>query len=105
MQVESRSKLAAMAPRVLSIMLVACAAAEVGEGKEIGAGGRKRDGGGVYDPGFKPDAGLAPATTNCGDGVRTSDEACDDGNRMSGDGCIANCLGVEPGYSCVPAGM
>jgi fibro-slime domain-containing protein len=34
----------------------------------------------------------------------TSDEACDDGNRVSGDGCTANCLAVERGYSCNPPG-
>lgn len=45
-----------------------------------------------------------PAPRNCGDGVLTPDEACDDGNRTSGDGCLANCLQVERGFSCVPAG-
>lgn len=40
----------------------------------------------------------------CGDGVRTADEACDDGNKVSGDGCAADCRSVEAGYSCVPAG-
>ena len=47
---------------------------------------------------------TGPAPTNCGDGKLTEDEACDDGNRASGDGCAANCLGVEPGYSCSPPG-
>ncbi len=45
-----------------------------------------------------------PPTRNCGDGDLTSDEACDDGNRKDGDGCLANCLRVEPGYSCSPPG-
>jgi len=48
---------------------------------------------------------AGPAPSNCGDGKLTEDEACDDGNRDSGDGCAANCLGVEPGYSCSPAGQ
>jgi fibro-slime domain-containing protein len=35
----------------------------------------------------------------CGDGVRGQDEACDDGNRLAGDGCSADCL-EEAGFSC-----
>jgi fibro-slime domain-containing protein len=45
------------------------------------------------------------ATPGCGDGILTQDEACDDGNKVSGDGCMNNCLQVETGYSCVPAGQ
>ncbi|MEI9949703.1 MAG: DUF4215 domain-containing protein [Pseudomonadota bacterium] len=41
-----------------------------------------------------------PPPPGCGDGDLTSDEACDDGNTVSGDGCIANCLQVERGFSC-----
>ncbi len=41
----------------------------------------------------------------CGNGKLTSDEACDDGNKASGDGCDAECLRVEPGYSCVVPGQ
>ncbi|HEY4103826.1 MAG TPA: DUF4215 domain-containing protein [Polyangiaceae bacterium] len=51
-----------------------------------------------------PCGANAPAPPNCGDGMLTSDEACDDGNKVSGDGCAANCLAVEPGYSCNPPG-
>ncbi|OJH39073.1 DUF4215 domain-containing protein [Cystobacter ferrugineus] len=40
----------------------------------------------------------------CGDGQRTGNEACDDGNTVSGDGCAADCGAVEPGYSCEPPG-
>jgi fibro-slime domain-containing protein len=47
----------------------------------------------------------APAPPNCGDGMLTMDEACDDGNKVGGDGCAANCLSVEPGYSCTPPGV
>ena len=42
--------------------------------------------------------------SKCGDGVRTSDEACDDGNTASGDGCAGDCRSVESGYSCAPVG-
>jgi len=40
------------------------------------------------------------APPGCGDGTLTSDEACDDGNKQSGDGCNAACLIVERGFSC-----
>ncbi len=47
-----------------------------------------------------------PTPEGCGDGVLDArHEACDDGNRDGGDGCAANCLSVEPGYSCIPAGV
>jgi fibro-slime domain-containing protein len=46
----------------------------------------------------------APPGPNCGNGQLTSDEACDDGNTVSGDGCANNCLSVEPGWSCVKPG-
>ncbi|MFZ5889478.1 MAG: DUF4215 domain-containing protein [Myxococcota bacterium] len=46
-----------------------------------------------------------PPTRACGDGVLTEDEACDDGNRSDGDGCLGNCRQVERGFSCVPAGQ
>ena len=38
-------------------------------------------------------------TTNCGDGLITSPEICDDGNTNVGDGCSDVCL-VESGFSC-----
>jgi fibro-slime domain-containing protein len=41
---------------------------------------------------------------SCGDGMLTADEACDDGNQTGGDGCAADCLAVDPGYSCNPPG-
>jgi fibro-slime domain-containing protein len=45
-------------------------------------------------------SGVGPIPAGCGNGERGKDEACDDGNTMSGDGCAADCLGIEPGYSC-----
>ena len=47
--------------------------------------------------------GVAPP--GCGNGVLTDDEACDDGNKTSGDGCNETCLVSEPGFSCVVAGQ
>ena len=38
----------------------------------------------------------APPGPNCGNSELTSDEACDDGNTLSEDGCANNCLSVEP---------
>ena len=34
----------------------------------------------------------------CGDGILTINEACDDGNTISGDGCRSDCMEVEPGW-------
>jgi len=51
-----------------------------------------------------PCGANAPPPPNCGDGLLTSDEACDDGNTVGSDGCAANCLAVERGYSCNPPG-
>ncbi|HYQ02276.1 MAG TPA: DUF4215 domain-containing protein [Polyangiaceae bacterium] len=68
-------------------------------GRDSGTGGASL---GVCADGCLP---VGPAPSNCGDGKLTEDEACDDGNRESGDGCAANCLGVEPGYSCSPSGV
>eukprot|EP00435_Cladocopium_sp_Y103_P068641 s1255_g31.t3 len=42
----------------------------------------------------------------CGDGLvlLTFGEACDDGNRVPGDGCDENCA-IEPGYTCGSGGV
>ncbi len=50
------------------------------------------------------DITTQPPTVNCGDGIRTDDEACDDNNLEGGDGCGANCRFVEPGYVCPTPG-
>jgi len=36
----------------------------------------------------------------CGNGILTSNEACDDGNTVSGDGCSGDCKTIEPGWQC-----
>ncbi|HVZ34324.1 MAG TPA: DUF4215 domain-containing protein, partial [Polyangiaceae bacterium] len=51
------------------------------------------------------DSSSLPAPPGCGDGVLANDEACDDGNTESGDGCAANCLATEPGFSCATPGQ
>lgn len=45
------------------------------------------------------------APPGCGDGELTDDEACDDGNQQSGDGCGEDCLIAEPGFSCAVPGQ
>ena len=67
-----------------------------------GSGGSSRPG---IDAGVRPDRGPTNIPMQCGDGVRTQDEACDDGNAVAGDGCAADCRTVEPGFSCAPAGQ
>jgi fibro-slime domain-containing protein len=52
-----------------------------------------------------PGVPETPPARDCGDGVLSPAEACDDGNQRNDDGCRANCLSVEPGYSCFPAGQ
>jgi fibro-slime domain-containing protein len=52
-----------------------------------------------------PQIVTGPTPLGCGDGVRTEDEACDDGNFDDGDGCAFNCLNVESGFSCAVQGM
>jgi fibro-slime domain-containing protein len=47
---------------------------------------------------------MTIAPKGCGNGMVTSDEACDDGNTQSGDGCSGDCLGIEQGFSCNPPG-
>ena len=37
---------------------------------------------------------------SCGDELKTGTEGCDDGNRLPGDGCDANCV-LESGFDCV----
>lgn len=38
---------------------------------------------------------ITLSTPVCGDGVTDAAEACDDGNKTAGDGCRADCTGVE----------
>jgi cysteine-rich repeat protein len=36
----------------------------------------------------------------CGDRLKSTVEACDDGNIVPADGCSSDCLAVDPGYTC-----
>jgi cysteine-rich repeat protein len=50
----------------------------------------------VGDPGTGGDDDDTTGGPNCGNGVKDSNEVCDDGNTASGDGCSASCQ-MEPG--------
>ncbi len=55
-----------------------------------------------------PDGGTGDGSMTlpgCGDGLVQRGEQCDDGNVAGEDGCSADCLTIEPGYSCVDPGM
>src|SRR5690606_41619898 len=69
-------------------------------------GGSSSDDSNVIDEGDIIVIGDTPnAPLGCGNGQLTSDEACDDGNQVSGDGCDEQCLRVEPGFSCAAPGQ
>jgi len=38
--------------------------------------------------------------SRCGNGALDGEEACDDGNTLSGDGCSNDCSIIEPGFEC-----
>ncbi|WP_437644312.1 DUF4215 domain-containing protein [Sorangium sp. So ce362] len=85
-------------------VLASCSASGVSNSTGIpggggsGAGDNTGTGGGLGGGDFG--IGDNGATFRCGDGILTSDEACDDSNLAGGDGCPADCLSVEPGWSC-----
>jgi fibro-slime domain-containing protein len=62
------------------------------------------DGVGGNGGGIDQDIIDAPPTASCADGKLDDDEACDDRNMVSGDGCGSNCRYVEPGWVCPDAG-
>jgi cysteine-rich repeat protein len=72
-------------------------------GRALGAGG---DAGGndIGPPGQDGHVVCYPTcgtwVSTCGDGVVTSDEVCDDGNTVRGDGCAADCQSIEAGWQC-----
>jgi len=100
---------------VLGSSIVVCVSAAViascsagagpdGPGGASGTGGTRQrvDGtGGISLGDIDPDA---PPTPGCGNGELTDDEACDDGNLESGDGCAGNCRALEAGWSCATPG-
>jgi fibro-slime domain-containing protein len=94
------------------VSLGACAAGIKPTASPAGTGGNGTDAGvGLGNRDASPfdfatvDLMIVPPHSMCGDGVRSQDEACDDGNATGGDGCAADCLTVDPGFSCTPAGQ
>jgi fibro-slime domain-containing protein len=87
-----------------SFLFFACSAGQGGtSGSSTNRGNTSGSTGG--GSGFDPNSTAnLPAPPGCGNGELTPDETCDDGNKVSGDGCAANCLEVETGYSCPTAG-
>ena len=53
---------------------------------------------------YTSEAGATSCHPKCGDGYVIGNEACDDGNTQSGDGCDATCSQVEVGYDCPASG-
>lgn len=49
-----------------------------------------------------PDGGVV--IEGCGDGIVQVQEACDDGNSVSGDGCSASCGALEQDFACPSPG-
>lgn len=74
-----------------------------------GTGGVISGGGGSVNPGtggFDFGSGGDPMQSeSCGDGIVDADEACDDANLASGDGCAGSCKQVEPGFVCPDPGQ
>lgn len=69
-------------------------------GGSSGTGNAQCDGGDCKY--IVPDAGPY-----CGDGIKSLEvgELCDDGNRLGGDGCSANCKREEPNFLCETPGQ
>jgi fibro-slime domain-containing protein len=75
----------------------------VGGGSGTGAGFAQ--GGGSSVGGSTSGTGGAPPEPFCGDGIKGANEACDDGNAQSGDGCAGDCGAVEQGFACLVPGQ
>ena len=77
-----------------------------------GTSGVNPGGAGGLDFGWvnAPDAGVLGnldggiLVGGCGDGIQQSGEACDDGNRLAGDGCSATCGALEQDFACPAPG-
>src|SRR5687768_10389501 len=102
---------------ILGFLLTACSQG-AGERSDSSRGGSGSGAGGFDNPQAgsggtsgvgNPSGGTGgrisgPPGPGCGNGERSSSEACDDGNTTDGDGCAQDCLAIEPGYACQRAG-
>lgn len=73
------------------------------DGQEEPADGDGCDATCQLEAGFFCPPGQACVELVCGDGNRTPDEACDDGDTSDGDGCSSECE-VEEGFRCSSSG-
>jgi fibro-slime domain-containing protein len=74
----------------------------------VGSGGTVSVGGAGGGQGGTPgDCSGDDCVVGCGNGKLDPglDEACDDANTASGDGCAADCSGVEQDHACLEPGM
>jgi len=89
-----------------TVVSVACGGED---GSQFSPGGESSSGGqssGNFPhttPETPGDGDGGPTTPVCGNSVIDADEACDDGNAQSGDGCSSACK-LEPGYKCSVVG-
>ncbi|WP_338867668.1 DUF4215 domain-containing protein [Myxococcus stipitatus] len=90
-----------LASLVLASLLFSIVSFSCGDG---GGGAGKPDGGGDGPDGSVTCDGGPCSTDTCGDSLRQTAEACDDGNKTDGDGCSADCKTVESGWSCEVVG-
>ncbi|MFO0694193.1 MAG: DUF4215 domain-containing protein [Polyangiales bacterium] len=87
-------QLATLSFLALALTLGACDCDSKNGGGDGGPGDGGSDAG---SDGMVPDGNV---TDPCGNAVRGSAEACDDGNMVGGDGCSADCKMVELGWKC-----
>ena len=92
---------AQLAPLFFLSLALALGACDCDSGNGGGDGGPGDGGADSGSDGMVPDGGV---TDPCGNTVRGSAEACDDGNMVGGDGCSADCKTVETGWKCPLAG-
>lgn len=92
-----------------------CIECDAGESSDEGATDCQPCQAGFYNPepgfqcvscptGYSSEEGATNCTLKCGNGILDSDEGCDDGNLIFGDGCSETCT-IEPGWVCIQPGQ
>jgi len=112
---QRKTKLLLSCALATGVIAFGCSAGDLGPDGSVGTGGGNGNtpgaGGTGLDLGSGGQNGVIPPdlidqapTASCADGVLDDDEACDDRNMLSGDGCGSNCRYVEPGWVCPDVG-